>query len=599
MPVVRSLVIPCLAAWNCGVISSAAAQPLFTEVSQDRALSFVNSYGQTFPFEPGLFPVATLRLMQRNMGNGLAVGDIDDDGDLDVYVLGMLTQSNRLFRNDLDTGTPGFTDITEWSGLGNTGFSRVAHFADFDNDGLKDLLLVNDTDLSGMFPASALYAGVGGNQFVDVTPGSGFAPVGLIKGGAATVDFDGDGLLDIYVTTWCASGTTTTCSFPGHNRLYRNLGAFTFADVTESVGLGVIGEDSFTPVFADFDNDGDPDLFVAIDHTADYMFRNDGGVFTDVSAAANMRHTGNDMGVTVGDYEGDGDLDLYVTNITDSAGWFGTTQFNALHTNLRSNTGEFRFLDLAQARGVQDTWWGWGTAFADIDNDADLDLFSVTGFDEFVMHVPTSVYQTPPVLFINQGSGFTRATGYGGEIVCDARALASVDYDRDGDLDFIITNVDEPVLLLENRSEGTGNWLSVRVRGGCGVNNDGVGTRVTIHFNGLTRMQEVITSQSYLTGNPTELHFGLGNTSEIDSIEVRWPNGDQTTIPGIDANRALFLSHGVPGDIDLDGTVTFADLDRLLADWGLADTPADLDHDGQVTFTDLNELLDHWGQACP
>ena len=596
MPARRHTIILTLAL--AATTAPALAQPVFQEVAAERSLSFFNAYGPTFTFSTGGYPPSLLALMQRNMGNGVAIADIDDDGDLDVYLLSMLTHSNRLFRNDLDTGTPGFTDITESSGLGHTGFSRVAHFADLDNDGLRDLILINDSDLSGVHPPSAIYAGTGAATFVDVTAGSGFAPVGLIKGGAATVDFDGDGLLDIYVTTWCASGTGVNCSYPGHNRLYRNLGALTFQDVTTEVGLGHIANDSFTPIFADFDNDGDPDLFIAIDHKADYMFRNDGGVFTDVSVATNMTHTGNDMGVAVADYDADGDLDVYATNITDTGGWFGTTAYNTLHTNLLANTGQFRFIDLAQARAVEHTFWGWGTAFADIDNDGDLDLYAVNGFDEFVSPVPSHVFETPSVLFLNHGASFTRSTGNGADVVCDARALAAFDYDRDGDIDFLITNVNEPVLLLENRTPGTGNWLSVRPRGGCGVNHDAVGARVTVHADGRTLMQEVISSQSYLTGNPSELHFGLGDATMADTVEVRWPNGDTRTLTNVAANRPLFISHAPDADITLDGAVDFADLNALLDAWNRPDTPADIDRDGLVTFADLNELLDRWGDTC-
>lgn len=584
------------------VVSSASvlAQPHFEEVSLQRSMSFVNEYGSTFTFTGGIFTPSTLELMQRNMGNGIAVGDMDADGDLDVYVLGMLNKPNRLFRNDLETGTPGFTDVTAASGLANVGFGRLAHFADFDNDGIRDLVLVNDSDESGLHPASALFAGNGDGTFVDVTAGSGFAPTGLIKGGCAVVDYDGDGLLDLYITTWCASGTTTTCSYPGHNRLYRNMGAFTFEDVTVASGLGPIAEDSFTPIFADFDNDGDPDLFIAIDHTPDFMFRNDGGLFVDVTTETSMTHTGNDMGVTVADYDNDGDLDVYCSNITDGGGFFGTTAYNTLHTNLVSNTGEFRFIDLAQVLGVHDTFWGWGTTFVDVDNDADLDLFTVTGFDEFVMPpIPSEVYETPSVLFIKEGASYTRSTGNGADVVSDARALVAFDYDRDGDMDFLVNNVDEPIALFENQTPASGNWLSVRVRGGCGVNTEGIGTRVTLEFGeDQMRMQEVISSQSYLAGFPAELHFGLASAQAVTALHVRWPNGDTETYEDLPVNAAIYLSHASTGDVNVDGLVDFADLNRLLADWGRGASPADFDHDGSVTFSDLNELLANWGHRC-
>ena len=214
--------------------------------------------------------------MQRNLGNGAAVGDYDADGDLDVYLLGQAGHASRLFRNELNGGPPSaarFTDVTDSAGLlGNRGMSRAALFADLDGDGRLDLVIGND-HVPGM-PASprAIYRNDGDGRFTDVTAGSGFAPIGFILGGLALVDEAGSGLPSIYVSYWTADlggdpsqPTRVVSRFPGENRFYRNLGGFQFDDATEEVGLA-IRNDSFQALFTDFDGDRRPDLYLAVDH---------------------------------------------------------------------------------------------------------------------------------------------------------------------------------------------------------------------------------------------------------------------------------------------------------------------------------------------
>ena len=212
------------------------------------------------------------RAMQANMGNGAAVGDYDNDGDLDVYLLGQRGEGSHLYRNELaETGRARFVDVTRSAGVEDRGMGRVAQFGDLDGDGLLDLVLINDyvPDDQDMLP-SRIFRNTGHGTFVDVTKGSGFDPLGLIVGGAALADYDGDGRLDIFVTYWTmtvpvpAFGVTSPEILPGKNRMFRNLGGFRFADATDATALGD-RSNSFTPVFADFDHDGDLDLFVAHD----------------------------------------------------------------------------------------------------------------------------------------------------------------------------------------------------------------------------------------------------------------------------------------------------------------------------------------------
>ncbi len=513
--------------------AAASGQPMFTDATSTALINFVGAYGQTFAHLTGNQP-----MMQRNMGNGQAVGDYDGDGDLDVYLLAQLGLPNRLFRNNLDLGSKTFTEVTP-AVLADLGMSRVAHFADLDNDGDPDLLLINDDDGSVDYPTSKIFRNDGAGVFTDVTTGSGFRPEGYLRAGASLADLDRDGLLDIYVTVWAFHLVNPPAQFPGSNRLYRNLGNLQFEDVTGSVGLGALNRDSFTAILTDFDGNRFADIFVAVDHSSDEFYFNDGDVCTNATAEVGLTHTGNDMGVAAADYDDDGDLDLYVTNITDPGGPFGTTQFNAFHVNLQDTLGTPQFVDMAELHGVEDTYWGWGTEFVDVDNDGDLDLAAVTGFDEFVLDregPDSDVYQTPSVLFINDGAGnFSRLLGAGLDDPDDSRGLAAFDYDRDGDQDLLITNVNQPARLLENASANSGHWLDIALAPDALA----IGARVFADLGAVTQRRDILAGRSYLAGTPPEAHFGLGASTVIDQIRIDWADGTRTTLDDVAADQLL------------------------------------------------------------
>ncbi|MCP3963969.1 MAG: CRTAC1 family protein [bacterium] len=514
-----------------------AGQPLFTDVAPAAQLIFTGTYGSTFPElvdEPFI-------LVQRDTGNGAAVGDYDRDGDLDVYLLGQLDFPNKLFRNNLGSEGPAFTDVTAGP-LGDLGHSRVAHFVDLDVDGWLDLLVINDDNDDPGTPPSKILRNNRDSTFTDVTVGSGFQPVGYLRAGCALADYDRDGLVDIYVTVWTAHTELGPPVFPGSNRLYRNLGDFTFEDVTGTVGLGTLDRDSFSAVFTDFDDDTFPDLYVAVDHTSDeFFFNNAGASFTNATAMVGATHTGNDMGVAPADFDDDGDLDLYFTNITDPSGSYGTTQGNVLAVNQEDTAGVVQFIDQAVAHGVDDTFWGWGTEFVDVENDGDLDLVAVSGMDEFILESIGDLhplYQTPSVLFVNDGAGnFSRLTGAGLDDPDDSRALIAFDYDRDGDQDLLITNVDQPVRLLENNSANQGHWLDVALE----PDDLAIGARVYATLGAVTKRRDVIAGRSYLAGTPSEVHFGLGAATTVDTLRVVWADGSETVLEGVAADQLLRL----------------------------------------------------------
>ncbi len=313
---------------------TSAQAGLCRDVAAERGLAFRGAYG---PTPAALDPMASM--MQRNMGNGAAVGDVFGDGRLSVLLLGQLGHPNRLFRNGVDaTGSTTFVDVTEAAGLTNNGGSRAATFADLDDDGALDLIVMNDYDGQQAGSPSRIYRNDGSGQFTDMTAGSGFTPVGYLVGGLSLADYNRDGRLDIFVTYWtmelggdpARDSMSVKGRFPGRNRLYENLGDFRFRDVTDDAHLGQVTADSFSSIFADFTGDGWPDLYVALDHRADLFYENVEGTFRLASAAHGVGHIGNDMGVAVTDLGSDGTLDLYATNITDPNGEFGTGSGNTL-----------------------------------------------------------------------------------------------------------------------------------------------------------------------------------------------------------------------------------------------------------------------------
>jgi hypothetical protein len=326
-------------------------------------------------------------------------------------------------------------------------------------------------------------------------------------------------------------------TFPGHNRLYRNDGDFRFTDITERSGLGGIARDSFTPIFADFDGDRDPDLYLPVDHRADLYFENRDGRFRDRSTQVGVMHAGNDMGVAVTDVDRNGTLDLFVTNIFDEQENFGSKpRGNTLLVS--EGTGrKLRFTDRAYDYGVMETGWGWGTAFVDLDLDGTLELYAVQGFDEFVDVYSESLFEEPASLFIATDTlPWPRTTGTGCEVQGDQRALLPFDYDLDGDADLLITQVNLPVMLLENRSDGGGHWLTVRLEDRAGW---GSGARVDVTVEGRTTTHLVMHGGSYLAGMPLEVTFGLGEAESADRVVVTDVRGDRVVRRNVPANQVL------------------------------------------------------------
>ena len=517
------------------------------EVAWERGLRFTSSYG------PVVARSQLGAIMQRNFGQGAAVADYDQDGDLDVYLLAQAGQPNRLFQNRLESGLPGFVDVTRRAGVGDTGLSRVAHFADLDGDLLPDLLLANDYDAHGLPSPSRLYRNAGDGTFQDVTAGSGFDPFGYLVGGAALADLDADGDLDIYLAYWTRElgatphGAIPRGMFPGRNLTFENLDSFRFREVGIDWGLEHLRIDTMTPVFHDFDADGDPDLYLAVDHRSDRYYRNEAGpAFNDASRQTGVFHRGNDMGVAVADVDGNGAYDLFVTNILDPQEAFGVEPVgNTLLMGRPASEAEpFMFRDVAREAGVLDTGWGWGAVFSDIDADGDEDLLAVQGFDEYV-GPGRDLYDARSVLFRRDSEGtgpvpvFSRVEGTGCDVPGDQRALVAFDYDRDGDPDYLVTQVDGPTLLLENQGTGGGTLTVDLAPAGVLA----VGAEVVVQSPARVQRRLIMAGGSYLAGPPPEAYFGTGAAAEV-SVEVRWPDGSMDRFSRVPVGSILMVAPG-------------------------------------------------------
>jgi enediyne biosynthesis protein E4 len=512
---------------------------LCRNVAAERGLTFRGAYGPT-PF--AVNPMAVMML--RNMGNGAAVADVFDDGNLSVLLLGQIGHPNRLFRSEPGPdGVTRFVDITEEAGLANSGGSRVAAFADLDADGELDLVVLNDWDGDTAGSPSRIYRNGGDRTFEDVTEGSGFAPVGWLVGGLSLADYNRDGLLDLFVTYWTmelggdpSRAEIVKGQFSGHNRLYENLGGFRFRDVTRESGLGVLSADSFSSVFADLTGNGWPDIYVAIDHRADILYENEGGTFRRVSRELGIGHVGNDMGIAVTDLESNGLLDLYATNISDPTGQFGNSQGNTFLIARPGPDGRPIYTDLASSLGVDDTGWGWGAAFVDLDLDGLLDLYAVQGMQEFIADQSPELRAESARLFLNRGNlSFEAATGNGCDIEGDQRTVVPLDYNRDGAPDLLITQVAYSTVLLENQTSGR-HWLTIDLsRAGA----QAAGARVKVSAGDEVTTQVALYGGSYLAGMPLELYFGLGALDRADDVVVTWADGTTTSLGPVPGDQVL------------------------------------------------------------
>jgi enediyne biosynthesis protein E4 len=501
---------------------------------------------------------AEKRHLIETMGGGVAFLDYDRDGWLDVYLTNAPTvqlfksgksdrlPANRLYRNNRD-GT--FTDASEGAGVAFRGWSFGVSVADYNNDGFPDIYLTN-------FGPNALYRNNGDGTFTDVT---GRAGVGDARWSSSSgwADYDGDGNLDLFVANYVEYDLDRLPEF-GRGRyclykslevlcgprgmkgagdaLYRNNGDGTFTETSNKAGVSdESGRYGLGVAWGDFDDDGDQDLFVANDTQANYLYLNRGdGSFREAGPLSGAALDSNGkaragMGVAVGDYDHDGRLDIGVTNFSEEA-------YALFH-----NQGAGNFTDKAFAAGIGKAslaYLGWGMFFGDFDNDGWSDLFAANG------HVYTQVdrlgsdasYRQRCMVFRNLGGGnFADVSAEAGAGVNTPRAhrgAALGDYDNDGDLDVLLMDLDGGPTLLENRSQPRGAYLRVK---------SPVGSRITVEAAGVKQVDETRASGSYQSAPEQFAHFGLGAASTVEKVIVRFPNGKSRTLTDIKVNQSIML----------------------------------------------------------
>ncbi|GIV61548.1 MAG: RNA-binding protein [Rhodothermaceae bacterium] len=512
------------------------------------------------------FPGTRSTQLPEDMGSGAAWGDYDGDGDLDLYVAnisGPLTVSledtpaaatSRLYRNNGD-GT--FTDVSEAAGVALRCRCMAPVWLDADRDGDLDLFVT-------AYGTNHFFRNEGGGAFTERTDAAGLrAPEGFWAG-AAVGDYDADGHLDLYVTGYVryrplpgaspsrqydvdTPAALNPSSFePERNLLYHNRGDGTFEEVALTAGVANPEGRSLAAVWADFDDDGDLDLYVANDVSDNALFRNRGdGTFDDVSHPALVADYRGAMGLAVGDWDADTDLDLFVTH------WIA--QENALYVNrlrqLPAGRARLLFMDQADRFGLGQValdFIGWGTSFFDADNDGRLDLLVVNGSTFQQPDDPTRLIPMRDQLFWNGGpeEGFFDLGGRAGAYFDEAhigRGAAFADYDEDGDVDVFIVNHGEAGALLRNPGTPGRHWLAVSLRGRRS-NTMGLGARLRLVAGGTVQVRQTGAQASYLSQNAPIAYFGLGEADRVDTLEVRWPSGIVQRLTGLPADQHLTLT---------------------------------------------------------
>lgn len=532
------------------------AESVFVDVTEPVGIQFEHSDGKS-----------GLRLFNEFLGSGCGFFDYDNDGHIDIYFVNGANQvgntkdkilHNMLYRNNGD-GT--FSDTTAIAGVGSTAYGVGATVGDYDNDGDLDLYVTN-------FGADQLYRNNGDGTFTEITKQ---ALVENEKWGTscAFADVDNDGDLDLYITNYAKynpndeirceeKGIHIYCgphAYPAeHDTFYKNNGDGTFTDISTIFqaskllpmhGLGV--------TFGDYDGDGDVDLYVANDQDPNFLFQNQGkNQFLEVALISGVCY--NDMGkeeagmgTDFGDYNNDGKLDLTVSNYQ--------TETNTLYHNYDSSF----FIDNTIPSGIAEVthgYLGWGIKFIDYDNDGYQDIFVANGhlMDNISLLEKHVSYPQKNLLFRNLGNGrFANVKTQNDALVLKkvSRGAAIGDYDNDGDLDILVSNINQRPDLLQNVVGNRNNWVQIKVVG-KESNRSGIGTRIKVVTGNHVQYREIQSSGSYLSFHDLRAHFGVGKAKQIDFLEIRWTSGKVDNAQNLPVNNRFLATEGekiVPSEL--------------------------------------------------
>lgn len=495
-----------------------------------------NSAGQIQFVEVGAAAGIQPSEMEHGKGGSVLAVDFDDDGDIDLFVPNAGGVANQLYRN---LGNGLFQNIAGLAGLASTDSSRMALFFDYDGDHLLDLFVASDCfEAAADCPDTStlkLYRQVAPAQFVDVTvqaeiPDDDVTNVDQHRGGIAAGDINNDGFLDLAFGLWS-----------GSMRLLLNDGDGTFTEISSAAGFPSSGF-HWQPTFHDWNGDGWQDIYYVTDFSPNHLFINQGNnTFVDISLAAGVNNAWNDMGQSLGDYDNDGDFDIYVTNITTGS------RNNILFRN-DSTTESQQFTRVSFEAGVEQGGWGWGCTFFDADNDGDLDLAATNGwFNGGASNDASYFYRNDggePVTFsdISTAAGFDDT--YWGS------SLSAFDADRDGDLDLVQScngSGTEPhqIRILQNQNASGNHYLVVRPRM-TGPNHRAIGAVVHVETGSTSRMRLITAGTSAFGQEPAESFFGLGTATVADRVILIWPGG---------RGRAVFRDVAVDQILDITETL--------------------------------------------
>ena len=535
------LLIPSSPSLQRGATQPAVSVP-FVDVTRQSTIDFIHKSGAS----PDKYMVETF-------GSGVAWLDYDNYGFQDLYFInGAPGTANALYHNNKD-GT--FIDVTRQAGVAGEGAGKSAYktgvaVGDYDGNGFLDLYVT-------AFGPNVLYKNNGNGTFTDVTAAAGVAG-GPAEWSTSTgfFDYDRDGHLDLYVVNYldyrlndnpyCGlrqPGRRMYCHptmFDGMaDRLFHNNGNGTFTDVSAKAGIANPSGKGLGVVFCDFDRDGHTDIYVANDSVRNFLYRNNGdGTFRDVAYGAGVGFDANGkpqagMGTDCVDYNADGLPDIFVTNFSE--------ELNTLY----ENRGNGVFEDVTEKAGLGSGFvpLGFGTRMFDFDNDGDSDIYVTNGhvIDNIAMYQPSLTYAQKDLLYENLGGRFRDVSAQSGPVFkVDrvGRGLAVADFDNDGNLDVVIANLGRAPALLRNQGLLHNNWITIKAKG-TRSNASGLGARVTVETAGGVQVKEINNVASYLSSNDIRLHFGLGKAGIVRRLEVVWPSGTRQTLNDVAVNQIL------------------------------------------------------------